>query len=178
MTYDPVDMTPRPRCADCQAPIDDDGVCRCEASAPQTESAAGMLESLSEEHGQLRRNYLDLADALLSSSTGTDQLIAEARRLRAEVTRLTKHVDEIGEVVAGKVVELDVAHQEVARMTAECGRLRLSVEARDAVIAAGQRTIESGNEALSTLRGQWLAERDKLRAEIEQLRELPVERQP
>jgi hypothetical protein len=46
-------------------------------------------ESLSEEHSQLRRNYLDLADALLPTSTGTDQLMVEARRLRAEVARLT-----------------------------------------------------------------------------------------
>lgn len=42
----------------------------------------------------LRKDYLDVADALLPRSSGPDDLVREARRLRAEVERLEKHEDE------------------------------------------------------------------------------------
>lgn len=52
-------------------------------------------EQVAAERDQIRRDYLDVADALLPRSEGPADLVAEARRLRAEVERLTRERDEL-----------------------------------------------------------------------------------
>lgn len=54
-------------------------------------------EQVANERDQIRRDYLDVADALLPRSEGPADLVAEARRLRAEVERLAR---ERGELIA------------------------------------------------------------------------------
>ena len=57
---------------------------------------------------------------------------------------------------------------------ARIAELEIKLEARDAIIAAGARTIASGDAALTTLRAQWAADREKLQAEIAKLKISPT----
>jgi hypothetical protein len=155
------------------------------------ESTADLLEGLVREVDELRFETQDKECPVHVGSVhgreaeelraGIEKLIETAEEIEFETTtpqRLayrmvaTRRLQELLDDVDARdsLGHLERHDAEVARLTAENDRLRLSLEAKDAVIAAGQRTIDSGNEAFRTLREQWQDERDKLRGENERLR--------
>jgi len=66
--------------------------------------------------------------------------------------------------------ERDDALQACLVLGHKIAKLEARLEAKDAVIAAGLRTINSGDEALHALRVQFAADRDKLQAELHDAR--------
>ena len=76
---------------------------------------------------------------------------------RAEVERLIARV------------ESGLAYDELAPYARALRECLIAIDACDAVEAASQRTIASGNEASRVMREKWHADRDQLRAEVASL---------
>lgn len=130
---------------------------------------ADQLEAAQAEIARLRTRQAELLQTIVRVTNETpfpDEVkgwTEQRAKLVAEVGTLRSQLIE-----PGRTYQRDMSERAGAIMllTAERDKLRLQLEARDAIIAAGERTIASGNEAFRTLREQWQAERDKLRADL------------